>query len=295
MALSIKYNRYYDAIINPLWLPDTPEELIAMIKEHLIDWEYTNTNGIWLEIPTHKAHFIPQLYEFGFKNHHCTEDYIMLKLWINAAMEDKLPIYGTHIVRCEAILLRTTSEGSRECCMVIEKYSKRKDDFSLLSGSVKPDEYAEHAIVREVKEEVGLNAICISLLGIGNRTTTKCGRNEIFFIYHLELVDDANTPIKLQTDELKEAKWVNVDVCIGQWHKYSKLRSIQRDSLIAAVNNRGLKSTMYKDSNYSTQNTLQYSVRCKLRHNNPRNNNVVKKTSPPSILGKSPLVFDEFM
>lgn len=80
--LKIRYNRFRDAIVDHESLPADPNCIQAVFEDYRREWDNSQTNAVWLEIPSAKATLLPILYGIGFKNHHCTEDYITLTLWL---------------------------------------------------------------------------------------------------------------------------------------------------------------------------------------------------------------------
>jgi ADP-ribose pyrophosphatase YjhB (NUDIX family) len=170
----------------------------------------------------------------------------MFTKWLSVESQSKLPNFGTHIVRVEAIIIRENPENPfvKEVLLIREKHGKHKD-WKLISGNVELGEFVEQAVVREVKEEVGLNTHFISILGHGNRTSGKMGRNEIFFICNL-LLADKNNKITLQEDEITEAKWFNIYdagnlmIFIRSNFSVIYLKGLQKRCLNAAIQKRGL-------------------------------------------------------
>lgn len=118
------------------------------------------------------------------------------------------------------------------------------------------------AMVREIREEVGLEAKCISLLAVGNRTSVEYGRNEIFLIFHAEVEPEyVSVPLNIQEDELQEARWMPVNECLSVWLTLPKLKTIQRQALIGAIHKKGMIPKVHKDNH----STLQFSVSGKYR------------------------------
>jgi hypothetical protein len=77
----------------------------------------------------------------------------MFTKWLSVESQSKLPNFGTHIVRVEAIIIRENPENPfvKEVLLIREKHGKHKD-WKLISGNVELGEFVEQAVVREVKE-----------------------------------------------------------------------------------------------------------------------------------------------
>ena len=74
------------------------------------------------------------------------------------------------------------------------------DDFILFAGYVKKGENAEKTIPREIKEELGLDVVKAKYM-----SSRYHQKKEVLMLNFIVIVEDK--PIKLQADELKEARW----------------------------------------------------------------------------------------
>lgn len=245
-------NRYSDIVLDPSCLPDASEEFSDQLRRQMNAWmEDDDVNAAWLEVPSTKTHLIRDALRLGFVLHHCTPDYVMLTLWMGDPDEVKIPLFGTHIVRVEALLLRydPARPDVRQVLVVKEKYGS--GDWKLLSGAVEPGEFLDQAVVREVQEEVGLSVRFCTTIGFGNRVSRKFGRSEIFFCCHAELTDaqrwTGSNELVLQESELLEATWMDVSRALAEWGDNYKLRGLERKCLISATRNRGLVNFVSED------------------------------------------------
>ena len=250
--LRYTFNRYGDIIIDPTSLVTNDEFHCEIIKLK------TATSGaIWLEIPYRNSSLIPIAIENGFKGHHCTDTYFMLTLWLGDENDVKIPNFGTHIVRVQALLLREDPNRPKvkQVLVVREKFShcKKGRDWKLLSGAVEPGEFIDQAIVREVREEVGLRVKFCTVVGHGNRISIKFGRNEVFFCCQVmfETLEDErkSDQLILQDNELAEAKWMDINDAIQrEWQQNYKLRGLEKRCLLATLRNKGLVNFVSTDS-----------------------------------------------
>lgn len=252
MVLNYNLNRYFDIVVDPDSIPGDQEEFETDIKSCLEKWKDGKKNAIWLEIPMNKSFLIPKILEIGFEAHHCTKEFIMFTMWLGNEDDVKIPLYGTHIVRVEALLMRNNKLGEREVLVVREKYSngKKGRDWKLLSGRVEPNEFVNHAIIREIKEEVGLNAEFVNIVGHGNRVSEKFGRNEIFFVCHTVIPkeeEEMSDYMILQKSEIIEAKWMPIREALVEWKNNYKLKGLQLKCLVSALKNKGLVNFVSND------------------------------------------------
>ena len=76
--------------------------------------------------------------------------------------------------------------------------------YGLVTGFLEAGEMPEEAILREVKEEVGLDATLESYVGMYEFYQ----RNQLLIIYHLRA---HSGDVVVQTDEIADHKWVPVE------------------------------------------------------------------------------------
>ena len=264
-----KMNRYSDVILELDSFSNNEEEFRRTLEEQKEKWKNTDSMAIWLQVPFERSHLIPIAIKLGFRGHHCTEDYFMLTLWMGNQNDSKLPLYGTHIVRVEAVLLREDPKrpGTKQVLVVREKFSnlqsKKGCDWKLLSGAVEPGEFIDQAIIREVYEEVGLKVRFNTVVGHGNRVSTNFGRNEIFFCCHVILEKDEEAKsdnLVIQENELEDAKWMDVSEAMIEWPNIYKLRGLERRCLLSAVRNKGLVNFVSEDPRGPTHRLLAHFV-----------------------------------
>lgn len=91
----------------------------------------------------------------------------------------------------------------------------RYEHYALIAGYVEVGETLEHALRREVKEEVGLEIHHIRYLG--DQPWGVSGSH--MFAFHAQA--DDQTPIRIQQSELKDARWFNREDVKPLPHKMS--------------------------------------------------------------------------
>jgi NAD+ diphosphatase len=74
------------------------------------------------------------------------------------------------------------------------------EDFILFAGYIKKGENAEKTIPREIKEELGMNVVKTKFM-----STRYYQKKDVLMLNFIVIVEDS--PIKLKTDEIAEARW----------------------------------------------------------------------------------------
>nr|WP_106780627.1 NUDIX domain-containing protein [Lysinibacillus timonensis] len=116
-----------------------------------------------------------------------------------------------------------------EWLVVNKKYSGLKGVWSLPAGFVQFGETADEAVVREIKEETGIDCQVSGLIGF----RTGVIRHDIsdnMAIFFCEL-NDENQEITIQEEELAEAKWLTVDEIVNGGQSSVMLREMASHKL----------------------------------------------------------------
>lgn len=227
----LKYyvNAYNDVVIKDASIPDNLLLFLSELDARLMTWNKIGHSAIWLKLPNRVAGYAPSLFQRGFTAHHCGPTYIMYTLWLKADTPSKLPEYGTHVVRVEALLKRADGR----LLMVQERHGA--PHWKFVSGSVDPGEHIVAAVVREVQEEVGLQTRFVGIAGIANRTGAKWGRNEIIVLCQVELIDGEDPDaLRIQEDEIAKAAWFKSKDVQLYWNiDFSETHTMQWDRVRA--------------------------------------------------------------
>lgn len=79
------------------------------------------------------------------------------------------------------------------------------EDFILFAGYVKKGENAEKTVPREIKEELGLNVVKAKYM-----SSRYHSKKDVLMLNFIVIVEE-DREIKLNTDELREAKWCGME------------------------------------------------------------------------------------
>jgi len=105
--------------------------------------------------------------------------------------------------------------------LVVKKtYGGLKDKWSFPAGFVDPGETIEQAVIREVKEETGIDSEVHDILGIRTGVIkNKISDNMIIF-----LLKYVAGEIEMNQDELKDARWLSRDELLSDPNTSSMIR-----------------------------------------------------------------------
>ena len=89
----------------------------------------------------------------------------------------------------------------------------RKDDhtdFGLPGGKMEDSDMGnpEFTAIRECKEETGIDAKFMSMIGFRHMHGFRFGTSDIYFLCILQVIDE-NQPINRQLEEIADCKWLD--------------------------------------------------------------------------------------
>lgn len=209
-----RWNRYHDLEID-LSRFDTESEhrLSELILDEVYRWEdrIKGRRGemyavLWIRIPENKVHFLSWFTNHGFLMHHATKDHIMVVR--PRSKRAIIPLYGTHYARVECVVI----EKNTGRILLVRESTGPDTAYKLITGSVENNEYISLAAIREVKEETGITCEVVGVLGMGNRLSTRFGRDEIL-VGLLLSAEQGQTP-RGDGKETDSAMWVDPDTAV---------------------------------------------------------------------------------
>ncbi|WP_337843338.1 NUDIX domain-containing protein [Rheinheimera sp.] len=196
-------NPYGGCFIGPEQLPVSTAEFSDRLAQSIVAWQ-SDYLLCWLELPASRADLVPYAVALGFEFHHCQPQMLMLvkKLQANAY----LPLAATHSIGVGAVVLSPNGK----VLLVQEKPlpGKTAAYFKLPGGMVDAKEHLAEAVVREVREETGIEARFDSMLALRHHHQGQFGASNIYFV--CRLYADETTPVA-DANEILQARWFEVD------------------------------------------------------------------------------------
>jgi len=83
------------------------------------------------------------------------------------------------------------------------------DSWSLPGGAVEPNETLEQAVIREAKEETGLDIKIFGLVALNECKFEKINEHAIFFTFRAEIVGGREEIVR--PDEISNISWIDIN------------------------------------------------------------------------------------
>jgi len=247
MNTSIEKIGYFNTVLDPFNgitidqkdLPDTKEEFEVNL-DYLIDETKDRRNLIWIYIDIKNSDFIPVATSKGFFFHSCDEDYILVvkRLIPNAI----IPTAANHTLGVGAVVINENNE------ILVIKERVSTLGYKLPGGHIDNGEMISTALVREVKEETGIEVEFESILSLGHFFPHQFHKSNLYVVC---LANAKTFEINIEdTHEIVDAKWMDVNEYINDDNVLPYSKAI----VLTALEHRGFKLANHHTLNHIKKN-----------------------------------------
>lgn len=179
---------------------------------------------LWIELERIQSVYIPLLVERDFVFHNCSEETVVMIRRIQKAAY--APFIPTHTIGTGAVV--TNSRGE---LLVVRERHARTDAYKLPGGMVELGERVECAVVREVKEECGIDAEFEGVVALMDKHPFRFGKSNLYVVCKLKALSETITIY--DTDEILEARWLEV----SQFYNDTKVHDVNKKFVKSALRN----------------------------------------------------------
>jgi 8-oxo-dGTP diphosphatase len=179
-------------------------EIEGKIKSLVEEFQNFKCKAIWLIIPIQHSHLIKYFAAEKFLFHHTeNETELTMQRWL-LSTPNNLPKYASHYLGVGALII--DSQG--KILLVKEKHTLKplQNMWKIPTGLSEKGETIQQAVIREVKEETGLDITFEGILCCREMHPYLFNTSDIFFICLCKCEDGQNIDI-IKGNELKECKW----------------------------------------------------------------------------------------
>ncbi len=198
-------NSFRGVLPNPEALHHDPQIFARQLEHSIEAWGRDQLRLIWLQVPIQKSQLIPIAVDAGFHFHHSSNDYLMLtrRLDENAF----IPAYASHYIGAGGVVL----DEQDHLLVVSERYHRLNNQpprYKLPGGALHEGEHLADAVVREVREETGVETRFDALVCFRHWHGYRYGKSDIYFVCRLFPM---STKISIQEEEIAECIWMPVE------------------------------------------------------------------------------------
>ncbi len=223
-------NQFGGMVADPGSLPEDPREFQRRLDFSLQEWKEEGIVAVWLEVPIYRAALITVAVDAGFQFHHTGEEYLMLTTRLSESA--LIPPFASHYIGAGGICLN----DNNDLLVVRERYgfAGRAPQLKLPGGALRSGEHLAEAVVREVLEETGVQAVFDAVVCFRHWHGYRYGKSDIYFVCRLRPL---STEITMQEDEIQECLWLPVEEflsaeSIGDFTKSIVLAGLQSPGMV---------------------------------------------------------------
>lgn len=195
-------------LIDPAFLPDDPGDFRAELDGSLGAWRGQGFRVAWLSVPRARAALVSVAIEAGFEYHHCDVDAVTLTLRL--VRDAHVPAYASHCIGAGGVVLNER----RELLVVWERTHRanHRKYYKLPGGALQAGEHLVDGVMREVREETGIETCFQGLVCFRHWHGYRFGTSDIYFICRLAPL---TCEIRPQEEEIAECLWMPLDVYLA--------------------------------------------------------------------------------
>lgn len=197
-------NKYGGVYVDSANLPEDAADFTRRLQASLAAWEAADIPVAWLQIPGRLGGLLAPALAQGFECHHCSGDAVMLVRRIRP--EAYVPTAATHSIGVGGVVINE----ARELLVVLERrdLKARPGHFKLPGGMLEPGEHLVDGVVREVREETGIETGFDGLVSMRHHHQGQFGASNIYAVCSLR---PCTLRITRDDSEIARAHWIPVD------------------------------------------------------------------------------------
>ena len=195
--------------------------------DYLIENTEDRRNLIWIYIDINRSDFIPIATKKVFFFHSCDEKYVLV---VKRLIEDAIiPTAANHTLGVGAVVIN----DDNQILVIKERISNQ--GYKLPGGHIDNCEMISTALVREVKEETGIDVEFDSIISLGHFYPHQFHKSNL---YILCIASAKSFEINIEdTKEIIEAKWMDVSEYLSD----DNILSYSKAVVITAMEYKGFK------------------------------------------------------
>lgn len=200
--LAFTADHFSGVIIDADQLPDD-DRFRATLGDALDLWTAAGKRLAWLKVPIGRSALVPVAVAHGFTFHHSNEhDVMMTRRLVPDAF---VPTHATHYVGVGGVVIN----DRRELLVVCERHrASNRKYYKLPGGALQAGEHLVDAVLREVKEETGIECRFEALVCFRHWHGYRYGKSDIYFVCRLAPLSQE---VSMQVEEIEECLWMPID------------------------------------------------------------------------------------
>ena len=219
-GFNLLLDRYDGVTVDTLELIENKEDFE---KKLLLLIGYLKTKNIkllWITFTLENSHFIEIAAQYKFSFHNCDTSYVMMVKEL--VYEPIIPTAPTHTIGVGVVVINKDNQ----ILLIKERFSNI--GYKLPGGHVDLGEKLQTAVCREVLEETGIIVEFESIITLSSFHPHQFGKGNIYVLCNATAKShEINI---LDTQEILEAKWMDVDLFLEHEDTFEYVKEIIQSS-----------------------------------------------------------------
>lgn len=174
----------------------------AQLHDCLPEWQAAGHLRVWLSIAQAQSSLVPVAIDQGFAFHRVQEQRLLLLKQLDPSAV--LPPHAaTHHIGAGAVVFNDDGE----LLVISERTGPVAGGFKVPGGYIEPGEHIASGIVREVREETGIETAFESLVLFRHMHQSLYTKSNIYFVCRLRAI---SAEITIDPVEIAECQWMQV-------------------------------------------------------------------------------------
>ena len=201
-VLPFSADQFGGVIVESTSLPEDVAEFTSRLSHSMETWRAGGLRLVWLDVPLERAALVPVAAAAGFFFHHSNEADLMM---VCRLVEDAfVPTHATHYVGVGGVVIN----HRQELLVVCERHRRTsRPYYKLPGGALQPGEHLVDAVLREVREETGVQVQFEALVCFRHWHGYRYGKSDIYFVCRLSPLSQ---DVTMQAEEIEECFWMPV-------------------------------------------------------------------------------------
>ena len=216
-VIEAKKNLFGGCVVESSDLPQDPGEFKARLEFSIGVWKAEGIKVVWLAVSREKAELIPLCVAAGFVFHHAAGETLQMTLTLIPG--STIPPYATHYIGAGGVVI----DNENRLLVVSERYKQVPGRrLKLPGGAIQEGEHIAAAVIREVKEETGIDTRFEYVVCLRHWHNYRYGKSDIYFVCRLSPL---SKEIVMDAQELVECLWMPLDEYLADTdvHSFNKL------------------------------------------------------------------------
>jgi ADP-ribose pyrophosphatase YjhB (NUDIX family) len=215
-------------IVDAGQLPMDPETFAERLQFSMQSWRAEGRRLAWVNVPINLSELIPLATKAGFFFHHANEQDVMLVCRL--AEDAFVPTHATHYIGVGGVVIN----DRQELLVVCERHRRTAAPYyKLPGGALQPGEHLVDAVLREVREETGVEVRFEALVCFRHWHGYRYGKSDIYFVCRLAPLSQ---DLMMQVEEIEEVLWMPV----AEYFASDLVSAFNKRIVHAALNSRGV-------------------------------------------------------